>query len=349
MTNLRLALMGFSLGSVVAGCMAPPQRADSAGGDQPKRVLRAMPKPTPPPAYAPAAAVPLDPQLQSTARQQIITSSQSNDLVLRCQAMEAAQTAGGGDGAIVILRGLDDKEPYVRFAAAMAAGTAKLSAAKPKLLSMVDQDDMNVRIGVRYALHKLGDTTHSHDFERYSTDLNPVVRRNTVMALGLIGEKSAVKILWGLQRDPDPAVRIQVAEAMWRLGEESGLKDCIGLTVSESPDIQLVGTLALAAPRDTRVKQHIRGKLTTNYDEVNLAAARAMGMIGSDDGYGVAQKGAKSSDPRQRALAAFALGAIGRADAQSSLDMLLKDGDENVRLAAAVAVLQLKPAMASSN
>lgn len=349
MTNLRIALTGLTLGSIVAGCMAPPPRTASNDGEQPKRVLREMPKPPTPPAYSPAAAVPLDPQLQTTARQQIITSSQSSDVVLRCQAMEAAQTAGGGDGAVVILRGLDDKEPYVRFAAAMAAGTSKLAAAKPKLLSMVDEDDANVRIGVRYAMHMLGDTTHSHDFEKYAVDPNPVIRRNAVMALGLLGEKSAIKILWQLQRDTDPAVRLQVAEAMWRLGNETGLKDCIALTVSPFADEQIIGALALAAPKDMRARPYLRGKLTTGHDEVNLAAARAMGMIGEDTGYGVALKGAKSSDPRQRAMAALAFGAIGRADAQSSLDMLLKDSNENVRLAAAVAVLQLKPAMASSN
>jgi HEAT repeat protein len=74
---------------------------------------------------------------------------------------------------------------------------------------------------------------------------------------------------------------------------------------------------------------------------VSLVAARAMGMLGSGAGYGVAMKGAKSVDPRQRHLAALAFGAIGRADAQPFLAPLLKDPESDVRLAAATAILQL--------
>ena len=65
-------------------------------------------------------------------------------------------------------------------------------------------------------------------------------------------------------------------------------------------------------------------------------------MIGSDEGYGVALKGASSTDPRQRLLAALAFGAIGRSDAQETLANLLKDDNTDVRVAAATAILQLK-------
>ena len=67
-----------------------------------------------------------------------------------------------------------------------------------------------------------------------------------------------------------------------------------------------------------------------------------MGMLGSDEGYVVAMKALKSTDPRQRLLAALALGAIGRADAQDELAPLLKDADQTVRIGAATALLQLK-------
>jgi len=73
-----------------------------------------------------------------------------------------------------------------------------------------------------------------------------------------------------------------------------------------------------------------------------LVAARAMGMLGSDEGYVIAQKGATSSDANQRVLAALAFGAIGRSDTQDMLRKLLADKDANVRIAAATAILQLK-------
>jgi HEAT repeat protein len=102
-----------------------------------------------------------------------------------------------------------------------------------------------------------------------------------------------------------------------------------------------VASLALASTGDERMRPYLRGKLTAPWDEVNLAAARALGMIGSDDGYGVAQRGARSADPRQRAMAALAFGTIGRADAQEELSRLLGDPEEPVRLAAALGILQI--------
>jgi HEAT repeat protein len=78
------------------------------------------------------------------------------------------------------------------------------------------------------------------------------------------------------------------------------------------------------------------------YLEVSLVAARAMGMLGSDEGYAIARDAATSKDANQRFLAALALGAIGRPDAQDDLRRLLSDPEPNVQIAAATAVLQLK-------
>ncbi len=73
-------------------------------------------------------------------------------------------------------------------------------------------------------------------------------------------------------------------------------------------------------------------------------AARVVGQLKSDEGYGVAMEYYDSKDARQRALAALAFGDIGRMDAQEYLEKLLKDNDPDVRIAAATALLQLKRA-----
>jgi HEAT repeat protein len=106
-------------------------------------------------------------------------------------------------------------------------------------------------------------------------------------------------------------------------------------------DDQMVGLLALAGPRDPSIKEHVRQGLTSDYPEVALVAARALGMLGSDDGYRIVLKRAKAGDARQRFLAALAFGAIGRTDSQDSLRILLKDKDSRVRVAAAASILQL--------
>jgi ParB family chromosome partitioning protein len=315
--------------SALAGCQHTPQR------------VMAQPPPVPP-----ARDVPIDPNLSTAARKQLADDMASSSLEVKVRAIEAARIADGREHAADILKDLSDPLPQVRFAAALAAGELRLEDARQPLLAMAEDPSENVRVAVRFALHRLGDTHLSHQLERMAHDTDPRVRSNTAMVLGMLGEPSALRILRVMRLDPKPVVRQQASEAMWRLHDESGLEDLIALSESKFPDDEMIGVLSLAEPKDTRVRQHVRNRLTADWPEVCLVAARAMGMLGSDEGYGIARQGARSTDPRQRQLAAFAYGAIGRADAQDDLRKLLSDPDQDVRLAAATAVLQLEEARA---
>jgi len=347
----------FALTLLLAGCGPGMPSQDFSS--------RQVKPPKPPPDYPPAKDEPLDPALRAAAEHEIEQAADSSDPVVRAHALEvmrtvantpgAQSTAAGATGGSAwrahILRGLSDTEPLVRFAASMAAGELKLPEAHDPLLKLVDDPDPNVQVAARFALHRLGDFTFTHGLEKSALDPRPGVRANTAMVLGLLGEKSALKILKVMQRDGSVPVRIQVAEAIWRLGSEEGLQSLVEYSLSKYPDDQMVAVLGLAGPRDRRVIEHIRSQLSTSYPEVALVAARAMGMLGpandqkfGDEGYGVATAGAKSADPRQKMLAALAFGAIGRPDSQSTLVTLLKDPDGDVRLAAAQAILQLRPA-----
>lgn len=326
-------LLVVAVGLMAAGCQGG---APSAKGRMPG-------PPKPPPAYPQARDVPVDPQLQSAARQELASSLRSTDPNVRAHAVEAIRQSEPAEHRPDILRALRDPDPLVRYAAAMAAGDLKLEEAHPILLEMLDDKDSAVRVVAHYALHRIGDTRASHDLEKTSRDPEARVRGTTAMVLGMLGDASALKILHSMRYDRHPAVRQQAAEAMWRLGDERGRNDLVGWSVSHYPDDEMLGLLGLAAPHNHSIIEHVRAGLVTDWPEVNLVAARAMGMLGSDEGYGVAQLGANSTDPRQRILAAMAFGAIGRSDAQDQLRNLLKDPEPNVQVAAAQAILELKP------
>lgn len=326
-----------ALTAVVAiGC------AGNGGGQQGPKALKVPPRAPDAPAVPPVQHVQVDPQLQVSARQEIHQAFQANDAVLRANAIEAAQSALDPAAARqMILSGLGDSHDIVRFAAAMAAGKLRLREAYKPLLALVHDPDVRVRVGVRYALHRLGDTRFSHDLERTAQDPSKYIRADTAMVLGLLNEPSALKILRQMQNDDEPIVRLQVAEAMWRLGDEQGLESLTAASISKFADDQMIATQALSGPRDRRVLEHLRGKLISDWAEIGLVAARAMGELGSDEGYGVAVSGVRSADPRQKSLAALAFGAIGRADAQTYLAPLLRDPSPGVRLASATGILQL--------
>jgi apolipoprotein N-acyltransferase len=331
-----IAISFLLVACTLAGC-------EPAGKPDP-RTGRILPPSKPPPAYPASKDLPLDPQLRAAADQELVKSLRDSDPNVRAHAIEAVQETTGKEHAQQIVAALSDPDPLVRYAACLAVGQLKLVDAHEQLLKLADDDkDAGVRVVARFALHRIGDYRYSHDFERLSRDPEARVRGTTAMCLGMLEDPSALNVLRPMRHDVHPAVRQQTAVSMWRLGSEQGMKDLIGWTLSPYQDDQKIALLGLAAPHNRQVIQHIRVALVDPVAEVDLVAARAMGMLGCDEGYGVAQLGIKNPDPRQRVLAALAFGAIGRSDAQDLLRGALSDSNSDVRIAAAEAILQLKP------
>jgi HEAT repeat protein len=324
----------FCLLVVLTGCNPGSHRGSAARMSFP---------PQPPPPVPKAQQTPIDPAMQQQAHAELNAALQSSAPDIRAHAIEAMQDALGEQAAPEILKALDDSSPLVRFSACIAAGELRLKDAHDTLARLANDPDPSVRISAKFALHRIGDTSRSHDLEKTAKDLQPVIRAQTAMVLGLLEEPSAVKLLKPMLVDPAATVRLQAAESLWRLGNQEGLDALIAASISKYSDDQMVAILALAQPHDRRVLGHVEGALTNPDQMVCLVAARAAGMLGSDEGYGVALQGAKSADPRHRMLAALAFGAIGRTDAQPFLATLLKDSNQDVRIAAATALLELKP------
>jgi HEAT repeat protein len=326
-----MGLLGLLVAILACGC-APERKPSGVDLREPAQAQEAPP----------ATNAGLDPALRDEAVRELESEADSDNSDLRSNAVEALQETDPVDAAPVALAALNDPDPGVRFAACMAVGELHLAQAHDQLLKMKNSNEpMTVQVGIRFALHKIGDRRFSHDLEWMSRTTDPEVRGKTALALGLLDEKSAVVLLMPMRRDEAEAVRLQASSSLWMLGNEDGLDDLLGAAVSGYPDDLILSTLALAKPRNPRVIQHVRANLVTDYPEVELAAARAMGMLGSDEGYTIAMKGASSSDRFQRSLAGLALGAIGRPDAQPTLENLLDDPEPTVRLSAATGVLQL--------
>jgi HEAT repeat protein len=295
-------------------------------------------------------ATPIDPALQKSARAEIESALHSSDEIIRAHALETVKDVRLTDADQEVIAMLRDRSLLVRKSAAMVVGELQLKAAADRLPELMqtegNTDDpvsaQQERMAAIYALHRLGNTTFSHEFEQTAFDARPHIRGETAFILGLLGEKSAIPILITMmEKDKDPNVKLQVGEALWRMGDERGEDALLAGTISSYASDQMLSLLALAEPRNTVVLGHVEGLFSSDYLEVRLACARAAGMLGSDEGYGVAMQGEKSPDPRQRTLAALAYGAIGRPDAQPRVAKLLKDSDPDVRLAAANALMQI--------
>lgn len=338
----------------VLGCTPPGGKDGTADPERGNMEIKPPPTPPEPPARR---DVKRDDSLRASAVAEIEKALRSNDPYIRANAIEGIQRSLGPAGADRIAEGLRDPSAVVRFASVMASGTLRLDDQKPLVRGLLEDPSAKVQVAVRYALHRMGDTTHSHDLEKFARSPDASVRRTTVMVLGMLENPSAMKILRALENDPDGTVRLQVVDSEYRLGDERAKESLAAAVVSRYADDQIFALLAFGSRPGTGVQPLLRGKLTSDYEEVSLTAARALGMLGSDMGMGVALKGADAKDEfaetpdgktkvnvgaQRRALAALALGEIGRYDAQPQLAKLLRDKAPTVRVAAATAILQLK-------
>jgi HEAT repeat protein len=323
----KLMLVFLMMG--LAGCAAHP------GSPVSPRARRKLP------AVPPVVAMPMDAALSAQARAELESAENSSDEVLRAHALEVLKKLNAPDAGPTIMAKLGDNSRLVRKSAALAAGELQYRPVQTRLNQMLETANGSERIAIIFALHRMGDPSHSHELEKTAVDSDPHIRGDTAMVLGMLGEKSAVPMLHAMLKDTDRAVRLESAEALWKLGDPLGSDGLEAATLSANPDDRMVALLALAEPRDTQVLGNIEGLLTDDYVEVALVAARAAGMLGSDDGYGLALQSASSSDVGQRVLAGMALASIGRADAQPALRKLLADTNPDARLVAAGAILAI--------
>lgn len=344
--NSRLAAAALLLATALAAAQQSGPTPKSPFGDS-GTVIPKRPIPTVPP-YKPE---PLDPVLRQAAIKQIQGAAVDNNPHLRTQAVEAAAKTMGAGAKPIIIHAFTDIIVPVRYNACIAAGDLRLTETAQMLHKLAYEEDPSVRLAARYGLHKLGDTTLTQELASYGlTDDRIAVRGNAVMLLGMLGEPSAIKPLRSRMKDPSSTIRLQVTEAMWRLGADEALEDLVSRSISPFADDQTIAIFALSERRQMGEEQrrnvinYIRGFLVANFPEVELAAARALGNMGKDDGFGVALKYADSNETRQRVLSAMAFGDIGRSDAQSVLKkMLEEDKTGEVRLSAAASILKLKP------
>ena len=278
--------------------------------------------------------------------------------VVRVEAVEALESAGGEEGLPWIRTALLDDHPAVRFAGCVAVGELRDAVAESGVRERLEDGDASVRVAALFAMHRLGHTGRTGEMASYLLDQeDPTVRRNAALLLGLLGEPGAVKLLARAMKDSDPGVRHHALEAMARLGNAEAKQELKFMSAAGVGSEEVFAINALAATGDRACHDTFRYKLeTAAHLETRLAAARGLGVVGSAEGFQVALRGlrvdrARVGDPddppeaqvlRFRQLAAAALGAIGRMDALRQLEAVMNDPrDPRVQVSAAKAILEI--------
>lgn len=278
---------------------------------------------------------------------------------VRAQSIEAGSEVLGSQVAPIIREGLGDEHPGVRFAACMALGKLADRESAQAIRGLALDTDLNVRIGVYYALERLGDPSYRRAWvEMMDQEREAGVRRNAVLALALLADPKTQTMLKRVAvEDPDDGVRLQAVEGLAILGDsdaEGGfIRDAFGGMGFRQP----FALLALGHVNDPDTLAVLRSRLrNAPYLEARLAAARALGMQGRLDGFDLAINSLSWSRPdpnlpddpvanqimRVQSMAAMALGDMRDRRALAALNQCMEQTeDPRVQVAAARSILKI--------
>lgn len=188
-------------------------------------------------------------------------------------------------------------------------------------------------------------------------DIDPLVRENAAIALGLTGNKRTIKPLSKALKDRDQDVRAAARESLTQIliktlnDKDPRRRATAARALGKIGGRRCVKSLSkILKDKDLRVSEAAKEGLILNTikafsnkdPDVRANAARALGKIDSRRSVRSLCGILKDKDPRVRANAAISLGKIGSKRAYKSLTRALKDKDLTVRSAAKEALALIK-------
>jgi len=290
--------------------------------------------------------------LTAEATKIILEGLSSSNPQVRVNSIEMAAATNNPPFMAGVQQMTKDELVLIRFVSAVAIGDAKYSAAKNDVAQLLKDNDENVRLAGSYAFVMLGGSkSYTQQIRTALTDSDQQVRANAAFLLGKIGDKNALPLLYQVIQDEtsDEKVRLNAIEAIARLGDEKIYQKLWAMLISAYADDRVFGIRAMGALATPRAKDSLLTMLKDDLPEVRLVAAEQLGYLGDTSGerivanaltHDVSATMDQEAKARIQTLAAMAIGQIRTPTLKKFLPGLLKDSDENVRLAAAKAVFQ---------
>jgi len=302
------------------------------------------------------------------------TALDSPEWSTRARAIEALAYVDGAAAGRMFTQALGDREPAVRFAAAVAIGDTAYSPAKDRLAEMASADpargegDRRVYAGVLYALWRLtGETSYAFELATLLKDSEWPVRDNAAFVLGRMDVKGVTELLTmqlRVEQQRQAEVEMRLVESLAQLGDTRSRELLLAFTQTrkyEGQDLQAINALGkVGGPHAQRQLRVLTEDDRPAY--LRLAAVAALADLGvydegayhyatlamTDTNRVVAEKRKdKTVTPDEanavRYLAVLALGRMNQPLAVDAILPALKSESGPLRVAAAMSVLQLLP------
>lgn len=237
-----------------------------------------------------------------------------------------------------LLGALKDPEAMVRSAVANGLARVGDPQAVPGLSAALKDRDRNVRVAVVSALGQLGDKSAVKALVFLVNDREWEVRAALAEALGRLGDKSALPTVMGLLHDRDQEVRQNAADAAGRVGDESAFESLVLAMVDEHMGVRQAAARALSLldpywernPKARALIPQLQEAMRHHDSGVQFAASGLMRRLTGRTGMEIAVTPGTEM--------------FGRTGNQAFdiLQRLLRDADDEVRLAAVEAIVRMK-------
>ena len=113
------------------------------------------------------------------------------------------------------------------------------------------------------------------------------VRRYLVLALGKLGDRSAVPVLLNATKDPDPETRLYSVWALGMLGDPRAIDAVLEASRSEDPGMRKMAAYVAGKLGDRRVIPRLQVLLEDRVPDVRWNAAIALATLGDASGIAV--------------------------------------------------------------
>jgi len=289
--------------------------------------------------------------LERRAMSLLLRAAQSEDGVVRANAIESLVQVAPEEGLPSFRVALRADAPLVRYAACVALGELRDSSSRDTFRRLLSDESERVQLAAAFALCRCGeDEPAALLVQALSENADENVRADAAYLIGRLGDPRAIKRLeYAALHDSSKKVAVHAYAALALLGERRGV-DALIQYAQGDPVARLLALQSLAEVRQERARDALRYRMgpAEDYLEAKLIAARGLGYLGSDEGFDLAvytlrQSGGDENDRmRLHTLAALALGAIGDPRGLPLLRELAEsEHDARVQVAACFAICQI--------
>jgi HEAT repeat protein len=253
--------------------------------------------------------------------------------------MRAAGLRSGEATIGVLLRGLSDPAPWVRYYAAQGLGRIGDEAgpdASKQLIEKLRDPAPHVRVAVIEALAKLRTQDAWDAVVRAATSRDADERRAGLVGVGLHRREGAASILVEAARSEDPATRLVAISALAHYNEPEALATLDAALRDSTAEVR-DAALSVLADRDDEAAARILVD-TALRSQADHPVHRAVSRPGQGRVSVITAQLAKA-DPRTAPLLVAALGRMGTPSARQSLFGALSSSNPASRSAAASALV----------